>query len=73
MQVKKIRPADYHNANGLNGQKPRAKYGIFQDGVLVGVVLGHSLWEAWSLDCKRPLLGYACGTLKQLKEALAKL
>lgn len=71
MQVKKIKSAPFHNANKLNGQKARAKYGIFKDGVQVGVVLGSGLWEAYSMDCKTRLVDFACGSLSQLKKVLA--
>ena len=71
MQVKKIQRAPFHNANKLNGRALRAKYGIFKDGVQVGVVLGSLVWEAWDLDCKTRLLGFSCGSLAQLKKALA--
>ena len=72
MTVKKIKNAPFHNANGLNGQKARASYGIFDNGVQVGVVLGSGVWEAYSMDCRTRLLGFACSTLKQLKERLAQ-
>jgi hypothetical protein len=71
VQVKKIQNAAFHNANKLNGQATRAKYGIFRDGVQVGVVLGSLVWEAWDMDCKTRLIGFSCGSLKQLKEVLA--
>ena len=72
MKVKKIQNAPFHLGNGLHGVKERARYGIFKDGVQVGVVLGGMLWEAWDMNCKTQLLGYSCGSLKQLKECLAK-
>ena len=71
MQVKKIQNAAFHNANKLNGQASRAKYGIFKNNVQVGVVLGDKLWDAWDMDCKTRLLGFGCASLKQLKEVLA--
>jgi hypothetical protein len=71
MQVKKIQNADFHNANKLNGQAARAKYGVFKNGTQVGVVLGSKLWDAWDLECKNRILGFSCGSLAQLKEALA--
>lgn len=70
MIVKKIQNAPFHNANGLQGQAARAKYGIFKDGVQVGVVLGSLVWEAYSLDLKTRLLSFSCGSLKQLKSCL---
>ena len=72
MQVKKIQNADFHNANKLNGQATKAKYGIFRDGEQVGVVLGDRLWDAWDLEFKTRLIGFSCGSLSQLKDALAK-
>lgn len=71
MQVKKIQNADFHNANKLNGRAPRARYGIFKDGVQVGVVIGGTVWDAFDLDCKTRLIGFGCGSLTQLKKALA--
>jgi hypothetical protein len=71
MQVKKIENAEFHNANKLNGQAPRAKYGIFRGNVQVGVVLGSRVWDAWDMECKTRLVGFSCGSLKQLKEVLA--
>lgn len=71
MQVKKIQNAAFHNANKLNGQKSRAKYGVFKDGVQVGVVLGSLVWEAWDMDCKTRLIGFSCGSLAELKKVLA--
>ena len=73
MTVKKISNAPFHNANKLNGQASRAKYGVFKDGVQVGVVIINGVWEAYSMDCKTRLLGFSCGSLKQLKECLAKV
>jgi len=73
MTVKKVEKAPFHNANKLNGQASRAKYGIFKNGSQVGVVIGSGVWEAYSMDCKTRLLGFSCGSLKQLKECLAKV
>lgn len=71
-QVKKIKTAQFHNANGLSGQKPKASYGIFKDGKQVGVVLtGSGLWEAWDMDCKRRLT-FGCTSLKQLKNLIIR-
>ena len=71
MQVKKIQNADFHNANKLNGQATKAKYGIFKDGVQIGVVVGDKLWDAWDLGLKTRLIGFSCGSLSQLKQVLA--
>jgi hypothetical protein len=71
MQVKKIQNAAFHLGNKLNGQKTPAKYGIFRDGIQVGVVLGSFTWDAWDMDCKNRLIDFSCGSLKQLKEVLA--
>ena len=72
MQVKKIKNAPFHLGNKLHGEKERARYGIFKDGIQVGVVLGGMLWEAYAMDFKTQLLGHSCSSLKQLKECLAK-
>lgn len=72
MQVKKIKNAQFHNANGLNGQAARATYGIFKNGKQVGVVLGSGVWEAWDMEAKQRLVSFACSSLKQLKQVLAK-
>ena len=71
MQVKKIKDADFHNSNKLNGQAARAKYGIFKDGSQVGIVIGDRLWDAWDVDCKSRLIGFSCGSLSELKQVLA--
>lgn len=73
MTVKKISTRPFHNANKLNGQAARAKYGIFQNGQQVGVVVGSGLWEAYDMECKTRLLSFSCSSLKQLKECLAKV
>jgi hypothetical protein len=71
MEVKKIQNAPFHLGNRLHGSKPRARYGIFKDGKQVGVVLGDLSWHAWDMECKKQLLTFSCGSLADLKKALA--
>lgn len=70
MEVKKIQNAQFHNANKLHGKRARARYGIFKDGIQVGVVLGDVTWDAWNNDCTKRLVGFSCGSLRQLKSVL---
>ena len=72
MQVKKIKSADFHLGNKLNGSKSPAKYGIFRGDEQVGVVLSTGgVWDAWDMACRKPLLTHSCGSLAQLKQFLA--
>jgi len=71
MQVKKIRNADFHNANKLNGQATKAKYGVYLDGVQVGWAQFNGVWNAYAMDLRTRLVGYSCGSLSDLKRALA--
>jgi len=74
MKVKKIGNAPFHNANGLNGQKSTAKYGVFQNGEQVGYASqGNSVWNAHTMDGKSRLLSFSCSTLKQLKSCLSQV
>lgn len=70
MEIKKIQNAPFHNANKLNGKACRAKYGIFKNGVQVGVVLGDMTWDAWDVECKNRIVDFSCGSLSQLKAVL---
>lgn len=67
MTVKKIRNADFHNANKLNGQKSHAAYGLFRDGVQIGHVRCNGrLWNVFDSNSNR-INSYSFGSLKQLK------
>ena len=63
MQVKKIKNAEFHLANGLWGRKPAATYGVFRDGVQIGVVHSDRWgWDAYDMDATNRLNGYTCGS-----------
>lgn len=71
MLVKKIQKRGPHLANRLHGTQGSAKYGVFRDGVQVGVAWGRGYyWEAFDLATWRPMCPPA-GSLKTLREALA--
>jgi hypothetical protein len=73
MEIKKIKAADFHLGNKLNGAKSSATYGVFRGTKQIGVVRRDGLlWNAWDMEARSRLIGYACGSLKQLKETLAK-
>jgi len=72
MTVKKLRNADFHNANKLNGQKTPAKYGIFSNGVQVGWVMKSRVWDAYNIDFSARLVSFSCATLSDLKQVLSR-
>ena len=72
MTVKKIRNAPFHVGNKLHGSKGHAKYGIFSDGVQVGILAPHcGLWTAFDMDNRQTIATRSFGSFSEAKQYLA--
>ena len=73
MTIQKTKSAAFHVGNRLNGCKPSASYGVFNNGVQVGFVTHgrNGNWDAYTMDGKSRFNGYTCSSLAQLKAAIA--
>lgn len=76
MIIKKVGKKPFHNGNRLNGNgnKVRARYGVFnQDGTQVGFLLYNGLYDAYTLDGKTRINQYGTTKLKDMRDHLAKI
>ncbi len=72
MQIKKIRNADFHNANKLNGQRTHAVYGLFKENEQVGTVrFDGRHWNAFDFNNKR-INSYSCYLFRDIQEWLER-
>jgi hypothetical protein len=73
MTIKKIKSAEFHLGDRLNGRKPNASYGVFDNSVQVGFATSgrNGNWDAYAMDGKSRLNSYTCSSLAQLKVTLA--